>query len=96
VTPERSAAYRRLMCLLDCFEADLLPDERQQVREAADALLFCVLLESDREAREALRTASDLVLRRVVSGCAVGSVADRLLVDLVSCGPEPAGVPEPA
>jgi hypothetical protein len=96
MTPERSAAYRRLMNLVDCFENALLPEELQQVREAADALLFCDTLETDREAREALRTAGDLVLRRVVSGCPVGAVADRLLVDLVSCGPEPAGVPEVA
>lgn len=84
------------MSLLERFGADLLPEEQEQVRGAADALLFCERLEADREAREALRTASDLVLRRIVSGCAVGVVADRLLVDLVSCGPDLAGVPEAA
>jgi hypothetical protein len=96
MTPERSAAYRRLMNLLEAFGTDLLPEEQEQVRSAADALLFCHSLDDDREARLALRTASDLVLRRVVSGCAVSGVADYLLVDLLGCGPDPEGVPRAA
>jgi hypothetical protein len=56
------------MHLLGTFGGDLLPEEHDQVRAAADALLFCHTLEADREAREALRVASDLVLRRVVCG----------------------------
>jgi hypothetical protein len=96
VTRERSAAYRRLMRLIEAFGSDLLPEEQDQLRSAADALLFCERLENDREVRLALRTAGDLVLRRVVSGCAVSAVADSLLVNLVSCGPDPEGVPRAA
>jgi hypothetical protein len=80
------------MLLLDAFGDDLLTEEHEQMRAAADALLFCDRLEADIEARLALRTASDLVLRRVVSGCGVRAVADSLLVDLVGCGPDPEGV----
>jgi hypothetical protein len=84
------------MCLLDSFGADLLPEEQEQIRTAADARVFCHRLEADREARQALRVASDLVLRRVVCGCELGSVVDRLLVELVGCGPELAGVAKAA
>ncbi len=92
MTPERSTAYRRLMHLIDGFGADLLAEERSQIRAAADALVLCDKLETDREAREALQVASSLVVRRVVSGSALGTVADRFLIELVSCGPEPAAL----
>ena len=88
MTPKRSAAYRRFMNLLDRFGTDLLQEEQEQIRTAADALLFCDRLESDREARKALRVASDVVIRRTVCGCALGAVTDSLLVELVSCGPD--------
>ena len=61
------------MNLLDYFGTDLLPEEQEQVRTAADALVFCHRLEADREAREALRVASDLVLRRVICDCELGT-----------------------
>jgi hypothetical protein len=88
MTADRASAYRRLMHILELFGSDLLPEEQDQIRTAADALLFCDCLETDREAREALRVASDLVVRRVICGCALATVADRFLVELVGCGPE--------
>jgi hypothetical protein len=75
---------------MDTFGSDLLGEEQDQIRAAADALLFCERLEADREARIALRVASDLVIRRVVSGCELGVVADRFLVELAGCGPDSA------
>jgi hypothetical protein len=91
MTSERSSAYRRLTNLLEAFGSDLLPEEQDQIRTAADALLFCEALDTDPEASRALRVASDLVVRRVVSGSALGDVADRLLIELVACGPESPG-----
>lgn len=96
MTAERSSAYRRLMLMLGSFGSDLLPEEQDQIRTAADALLFSDSLEADREAREALRVASDLMIRRVVCGCELAAIADRLLVELLGCGPEWTDLPQAA
>jgi hypothetical protein len=92
MTRERSAAYRRLVGLLDSHGGDLLPEERDQIRTAADALLFCRSLEADPDARHAVEIAGSLVVRRIVSGCALAAVADQLLVELGGCGPDPESV----
>jgi hypothetical protein len=42
MTSERAEAYGRLMRTLRSTDAgELLPHEEEQIREAADALLFC-------------------------------------------------------
>jgi hypothetical protein len=84
------------MDLMGWFGADLLAEEQDQIRSAADALLFSQSLESDREARTALAVASHLVLRRVASGSTLGGVGDRLLLELVCCGPESLDLPRAA
>lgn len=61
--------------------------ERRQVREAADALLFCDDLESGPEARMALDGAVELSRHLVETGRWLPETADRLLEDLTGCGP---------
>src|SRR5919197_2723980 len=58
MTSERAEAYGRLMrTLRGMGPRGLLPHEEEQIREAADALLFCTGDESDDDAREALANA---------------------------------------
>jgi hypothetical protein len=88
VTSERAKAYGRIMEIVQAEGPEALqPDERDLLREAADALLFCEDISLDDEAREALASAGDL------TGTLVGDKrwdplrAERVLQDLEACGP---------
>jgi hypothetical protein len=88
VTPERAQAYGRIMRIVAAEGPEALePDERELLREAADALLFCEDISLDDEAREALASVGDL------TGTLVGAErwdtarAEEVLQDLEACGP---------
>ena len=68
-------------------DAQLEPNERELLREAADAVFFCEDLAGDAEARDALTGASDLAGHLVGSGRWGPERAERLLADLEGCGP---------
>jgi hypothetical protein len=88
MTSERAEAYGRLMRRLRTMgSTSLLPHEEEQIREAADALLFCTEEWSDEQAREALASAVHLVDGLVHAGRWQDGVARRLLRDLEGCGP---------
>jgi len=65
----------------------LEPDERELLREAADALFFCEDLTRDPEASDGLTRAGDLAGHLVGSGRWGPERAERLLQDLEDCGP---------
>jgi hypothetical protein len=65
----------------------LLPQEEEQIREAADALVFCPGEWSDQQARDALARAVRLVEGLVHVGRWPEGAAKRMLRDLESCGP---------
>jgi hypothetical protein len=88
MTSERAEAYGRLMRRLRGLGATgLLPQEEEQIRGAADALLFCDGEWSDQQAREALAAAVRLVEGLVHVGRWPEGAARRLLDDLGACGP---------
>jgi hypothetical protein len=65
----------------------LLPHEEEQIREAADALLFCTGDESDEDAREALANAVRLVDGLVQTDRWPDEAGSHLLRELEACGP---------
>jgi hypothetical protein len=67
--------------------AELRPEERALVREAADALVFCELLAADDEARDGLTRVGDLAGDLVGSGRWGPERAEQLLRDIEACGP---------
>ena len=88
MTPERAQAYGRIMRIVAAEGPEALePEERELLREAADALLFCEDISLDDEAREALAGVGDL------TGTLVGAErwdparAEEVLQDLEACGP---------
>jgi len=89
MTSERAEAYGRLMRSLRGQGAatGLLPQEEEQIREAADALVFCESEWSDEHARDALAATVRLVEGLVHVGRWPEAPAKRLLRDLESCGP---------
>jgi hypothetical protein len=88
VTPERAAAYGRLMrTVRDDGPEALQPDECALIREAADSLFFCEELAWDDEARDGLTRVGDLAGDLVGSGRWGPDRAERLLQDIESCGP---------
>jgi hypothetical protein len=86
VTSERAKAYGRLMrTVRDDGPEALGTEERALIREAADALLFCVSW--DDEARDGLTHVGDLAGDLVASGRWGPDRAEQLLRDIESCGP---------
>jgi hypothetical protein len=67
--------------------AQLHAEEEQQLREAADALLFCDDIDAGPEAKLALDGGRELVRRLAATGRWTPDAADRLLEDLAGCGP---------
>jgi hypothetical protein len=65
----------------------LLPEEQDQIREAADTLLFCQDVDSDSEAKLALDRVRALARRLAGTGRWTPDAAERLLEDLAGCGP---------
>jgi hypothetical protein len=87
---ERAEAYGRVVRAVDALgSAKLHPDERDMIRAAADALLFCRELSQDPAAEEALASVYDVTDRLVESERMSRAGAQRLVVDIEACGPFP-------
>ena len=67
--------------------AKLHPSEEDQIREAADALLFCDDIDTGTEAKLALDGVRDLTRRLAGTGRWTPDAADRLLEEIAGCGP---------
>jgi hypothetical protein len=88
MSPERSAAYRRVMKTLeDMGPSKLLDQEQQRLRYAADNLVFSADLETDAEAQAALIDVEELCRTLVDSGRWEQVTATRLADDVYQCGP---------
>lgn len=88
MTSERAQAYGRLMAVLrDMGPSKLLASEQEQIREAADALLFCEDLGGDDGARAALEGVEELTRRLVATERWIEPTAAGLLAHLRDCGP---------
>jgi len=88
MTSERAEAYGRLMRRLRVpGTSGLLPHEEEQIRQAADALLFSGGDWGDEEALDALADAVRLIEGLVQVGRWRESAARRLLRELQACGP---------
>ena len=61
--------------------------EQDQLREAADTLLFCDDIDCGSEAKLALDAARELTRRLAGTGRWTPDAADRLLEDVAGCGP---------
>ena len=68
-------------------EAKLHREEQDQIREAADALLFCEDIDAGSEAKLALDGVRELSRRLAGTGRWSPDAADRLLEDIAGCGP---------
>jgi hypothetical protein len=62
-------------------------EETDQIREAADALLFCEDMDAGPEAKVALDGVRELTRQLVGTGRWAPEAADRLLEDIAGCGP---------
>jgi hypothetical protein len=88
MTSRRSQSYGRVMATLRAMgDTKLHEDERQQIREAADALLFCDDLDAGPEARLALDGIVGLSDELIESGRWLPDSAERLVEDVAGCGP---------
>jgi len=88
MSSERAQAYGRLMAVLrDMGPSKLLASEQEQIREAADALLFCEDLGGDDGARTALEGVEELTRRLVATERWIEPTAAGLLAHLRDCGP---------
>jgi hypothetical protein len=82
---ERTQAYGRVVrTLQDVGPTKLHPTEQEQVREAADTLIFAATYE---EARETLADVETLAEQLVESGRWSEERAAELAQDLMACGP---------
>ena len=85
MTTERTQAYGRVIKTLeDLGPAKLQAAEQDRIREAADTLIFATDLD---EARAALEDVDALAEHLVESGRWTSERADRLVQDLLACGP---------
>jgi hypothetical protein len=88
MTSRRAQSYGRVMqTLRSVGEAKLHAEEEEQLREAADALLFCEDMDAGPEAKLALDGVRELTRRLVQTGRWSPDAADRLLEDVAGCGP---------
>ena len=91
MTNERTQAYGRVVKTLDELgPSKLLPAEQARIREAADILIFASDVE---ETRDSLRDIGKLAEVLVASGRWLEETVDRLIEDLLGCGPTQ--IPEP-
>jgi hypothetical protein len=87
MTSERSQAYGRVArTLADLGPTKLLDREQQQLRDAADTLLFCDD-PRDEAAAAALRDVRTVVDHLVSTGRWTEERAEQLAADIVACGP---------
>ena len=85
MTSERTQAYGRVVKTLeDLGPAKLQPAELDRVREAADTLIFASDMDDARVALEDIHALSEHL---VESGRWSDTLAERLVDDLLSCGP---------
>jgi hypothetical protein len=90
VSPERTAAYRRVILMLDQLgPSKLWLEEQETIRYAADSLLFSVQLSADDDALEALEEVGRLCRELVDSGRWEQGTATQLTDELCQCGPAP-------
>ena len=85
MTSERTQAYGRVVKTLeDIGPTKLLPAEQDRIREAADTLIFAADMDDARVALEDIHALSEHL---VESGRWSDTLAERLVEDLLSCGP---------
>ena len=85
MTSERTQAYGRVVKTLeDIGPTKLLPAEQDRIRDAADTLIFAVDMD---DARVALEDINALSEHLVESGRWSETLAERLVDDILSCGP---------
>ena len=85
MTNERTLAYGRVVqTLTELGPTKLLPAEQARIRDAADNLIFASDLD---EARETLLDMGALAEHLLKSGRWLEERVDRLVADLLSCGP---------
>jgi len=88
MTRERAHAYKRVVrTLRELAPSQLLLDEQDRIREAADQLIFSHSLLADEAARAALMDIERLCRRLADSGRWGHDRAMRLAEDVASCGP---------
>jgi hypothetical protein len=89
---DRTQAYGRVVKTLDQLgAAKLQPGEQARIREAADILIFAADLG---DARDALSDIGLLAEHLVGSGRWLEESVDRLVEDLLACGPSLVQMPE--
>ena len=85
MTNERTEAYGRVVqTLTELGPTKLLPAEQARIRDAADNLIFAGDLD---EARATLLDLSALAEHLLKSGRWLEERVDRLIADLLACGP---------
>src|SRR3954470_7106610 len=85
MTNNRTQAYGRVVKTLDELgPSKLLAAEQARIRDAADILIFASDVD---ETREALRDIGRLAEALVASGRWLEETVDRLIEDLLGCGP---------
>jgi hypothetical protein len=85
MTNERTQAYGRVVKTLgELGPSKLQPAEQARIRAAADTLIFASDVD---ETREALRDMGRLAEALVASGRWLEESVDRLIEDLLGCGP---------
>jgi hypothetical protein len=88
MTSRRAQSYGRVMeTLRSVGETKLHAPEQDQIREAADTLLFCDDIDAGTDAKRALEGVRDLTRRLAATGRWTPEAADRLLEDVAGCGP---------
>jgi hypothetical protein len=88
MTSRRAQSYGRVMeTIRSVGDTKLHSEEVDQIREAADALLFCDDIDAGPEAKVALDGVRDLTRRLGATGRWTPDAADRLLEDVAGCGP---------
>jgi hypothetical protein len=87
MTPERTAAYGRVMAALkDVGPTKLLPREQDTIRASADALLFADAGDDLAGAAVAIGSLAETL---VSSGRWLEESVNRLTRDVIDCGPTP-------
>ena len=71
----------------DLGSAKLLAPETERIRAAADALFFCEDVGEDEVAQAAIADITDLRRHLVESDRWLEETAERLLADVLACGP---------
>ena len=88
MTSRRAQSYGRVMETLRSISGGKLhPEEQDQIREAADTLLFCDDIDAGPEAKLALDGVRELSRRLSATGRWGHEDADQLLEDVAGCGP---------